>query len=160
VPLTLGRTYVRYKPFIDARIFTEAELEEIEPAPDRKGKSHGMWCNCTACEAAFCIVGGEIVHLREHRTKTKRELMAFLDLSYGLNSYSVVLFPWVYNNFIDLLGRPTMFLISGKKGRKNTIVATEVVDVVEVAEAVGWQPEKVIDISKGRQIKMRKKRAA
>jgi DNA polymerase-3 subunit alpha len=158
VPLVIGHIHARYRPFIDARIYPEAEVLAMPEKPEREGKLHGWHCGCKLCEAAFCIVGGEVVRIKTIRTKKKQELMCFVDFSYGINSYSVTFFPFLYNKFIDLLSRPTLFLVSGHRARANTVTATDLVDVVEVAEAVGWEPEKVIDISKGRQIKMRKKK--
>ena len=80
----MGHTYVVYKPFIDKRIFTEAEVAELPEQPKMRNKKHGIYCNCRECEKAFCVVGGEVVNTKVVKTK-KKETMAFVDLAYGMS---------------------------------------------------------------------------
>lgn len=160
ISLSQNRLYIDYKPFIDTRIFSEAEIEELPSKPPKKGKQHGSFCNCKGCEAATCTVGGEIVSTKIIRTKRKNELMAFLDVAYGADRYSCTLFPYQYKTFATLIKRPTLFLMSGQKDDsqgKLQIIVNDVVDVKDLAKEFGYKPGKVVSINRA---KRRKKKAA
>jgi len=158
VPLSLGQIYMRYKPFIEARIFTEEEVDKLPVQPKRKGKKHGLYCGCKECEEAFCIVGGEVVNTKITKTKAKRETMAFVDIAFGLNHYNCVFFPFMYVKYEELLKRPTVFLVSGHKGREGNVLVSELVDVIDVAEANDWRPDTVVNIGSRRVAKKLKRR--
>lgn len=158
ISLSQGAKILRYKEFIDARIYTEEEIEDIPAKPRRKGKRHGTFCVCKDCEAAYVIIGGEIVNVKRIKTK-KDEVMAFIEVAYGVNQYNVTVFPYQYKDYGHLLDLPSAFLIAGHKDDRGQIMALEIREVVEVAEELGWEPakQKVTHISQGREYKKRKK---
>jgi DNA polymerase III alpha subunit len=82
----------------------------------------------------MCVVGGELVNIKVIRTKAKQQLMAFADFAFGTNSYSVTLFPWVYERHAELLKQPTAFLVAGHKDDRGQIAAYLVSDVIDVAK--------------------------
>jgi DNA polymerase-3 subunit alpha len=130
---------LKFKPFLDDRIFTDAEIEELPQHPKRKGKKHGNWCTCSACEKAQCVVGGEIVHLKVIKT-SKGDWMAFADLAYETNQYSCTFFPKMYEEYEEMLKGQSLVMISGYKDDRDQIVAIEMADVFSIAEEQGWQP--------------------
>jgi DNA-directed DNA polymerase III PolC len=145
ISLYQGSTILRYKPFLDRRIYTEEEVEDLPSAPARRGKKHGVFCACKECEASFCIVGGEIVAVKRVLTKKNREPMAFIDVAHDTSQYSCTLFPFIFAKYEEILNRPTAFLIAGKKQLregKHQVVVAEMKDVIEVANANGWNPDR------------------
>jgi DNA polymerase III alpha subunit len=150
ISLSQGSVALRYKPFIDARVYTEDEIKELPDKPPKKGKKHGNFCNCNDCSASECIVGGEVVNVKVIKTKQRQEEMAFVDVAHGVNQYNCTLFPYAYRQFHQLLDRPTALLFAGHKDRKGSILVNEVVDVVELAKAKGWEPEKVVSLQQAR----------
>ena len=124
--------------FIDNRIYTDQEIDELPAHPQRKGKEHGNWCTCKRCARSYCVVGGEITNLKVINTK-KGDKMAFIDVAYDANQYSCTLFPKVYEQYTELLKRQTLFLIAGFKDNRGQIIVTELADVYSVAEEQGWE---------------------
>ena len=139
VSLSRGRLMMQYREFIDKRIFTEEEIEELPAKPRKKGKEHGNFCACIKCEDAACIVAGEVVSSKIIKTKND-EMMAFLDIAYGTNHYRCTLFPFVYSQVYKLIERPTILLIAGHKDDRNQIIVNDVVDVVDAAREQGFEP--------------------
>ena len=138
VSLTQAAFISRYKRFLDERIFTEAELEELPAHPKRRGKRHGNWCTCSDCQESQCIIGGEITATKIITTR-KGDKMAFIDVAYDVNQYSCTIFPREFARFEDLLRRATLFLVAGYKDDRDQIVVTDMGDVLTVAEEQGWE---------------------
>lgn len=134
VPMSIGSTTLKYHDFLESRVFTMDELDEVPAKPDRKGKKHGAFCTCEPCVAAEVVVGGEVVNVKVIHTRQSQEQMAFVDFAFGTDSYSVTLFPWAYRKFGPLLERPTAFLVAGHKDNRNSIMAYEISDVVDVVK--------------------------
>jgi len=139
VSLTQSAWLLQFKPFLDERIFTDAEIEELPRHPQRKGKKHGNWCKCSACEKAQCVVGGEIINLKVIKT-SRGDDMAFADLAYETNQYSCTFFPSFYSEYEELLKSQSLVMIGGFKDDRGQIVATEMADVFTLAEEQGWKP--------------------
>jgi DNA polymerase-3 subunit alpha len=152
VSLSASNTFLTYKPFIEARIYTQEEVDELPSKPKRSGKKHNNWCTCDECEASFCVVGGELVNVKVIKTK-KGDPMAFADLVWDYNRYNLTFFPEAYREYRNWLEEPVPFFVSGfKQERKegSNIIAVEMAPVLEVAKDVGWDPRKVTPISKGK----------
>jgi DNA polymerase-3 subunit alpha len=139
VSLTQSAWLLKFKPFLDERIFTDEEIEALPEHPQRKGKKHGNYCDCSACVKAACVVGGEIIDLKVIKTK-KGDSMAFVDLAYEANQYSCTFFPHTYEEYEELLKGQSLVMIGGYKDDRGQIVATEMADVFSVAEEQGWTP--------------------
>jgi len=160
LPLSLRQIASDYKSFLEERIYTEAEVEELSDKPNRKKGKHDTYCNCKECEDSHCVVGGEVINVKVITTKQKKEKMAFVDVAHGSDVYSVTIFPWVYRNCSKLLSKPTILLIAGHKQTRNgqpQILAYEVRDVIKVAEADGFKPKPKLKI---RSIAVSKSKAA
>jgi DNA polymerase III subunit alpha len=146
ISMTTGSIGVRYYDFIEARIMTADEVKLVPRKPKRKrvhGKTyHGGWCKCDECYASSVTVGGEITRLMPITTKGG-DKMAFADMVFGTNFYSLTLFPETYREYRELLKQQTAFMISGQKNDRGQITVNEMVDVVELAEEQGWEPPPV-----------------
>lgn len=158
ISLSQGMMMLRYKPFIDARIYTEEEVEELPAKPKKSGKKHGNFCSCDACEAASVVIGGEIINIKDIVTRKTKEPMGFIDVAYGANQYSCTLFPWVWKKYAHRLKEPTAFLISGHKDDRGQILVNEMVDVVQLAKDQEWDPDKVVSIGRGKKPKLKRKK--
>ena len=66
--------------------------------------------------------------------------MAFVDMVFGSDTYSLTFFPDQFREFSKLLKVQTAFLVSGQKNDRGQITANEIVDVVVLAEEQGWEP--------------------
>jgi hypothetical protein len=66
--------------------------------------------------------------------------MAFVDMAFGTNTYNVTLFPGVYGKLSAELSKPTYFLVAGHKDNRDQIIAYDIRDVIEVAQAEGFNP--------------------
>lgn len=139
MPMSLGETTLKYQSFLAERVFTMEEIDAAPAKPARKKKLHNSLCSCEACTAAEVVVGGEIIAIKVIRTKQSDQLMAFVDFAFGTNAYSVTLFPWAYERFSALLQRPTSFLVAGHKDSRNSIMAYEVSDVIDVVKELEEQ---------------------
>jgi DNA polymerase III alpha subunit len=137
VSLTQSAFLLKYKPFLDERIYTEGEIDELPKHPKRKGRKHGDWCTCPYCQESQCVIGGEVTGIKVITTRTKDE-MAFMDVAYDANQYSCTLFPKRYEQYKDLLSSAILFLIAGYKDDRNQIVVMEMADVFTVADEQGW----------------------
>ena len=158
VSLSRSKKLLEYQPFIDSRIYTEIEIEDLPSKPRKKGKTHGSFCGCEECEASACVVGGEIVNTKVITTK-KGEKMAFIDVAYGQNQYSCTLFPHQYQQFYKMIERPSIFFISGNKDDSRgatQIIVNDIVDVIEMAEEEGFEPSKVVNINRARRKRKKK----
>jgi DNA polymerase III alpha subunit len=158
IPLSVSNRVSQYAPFLEERIYTEAEIEQLPIKPKRtkkKGKTaHGTNCACKECTAAECVVGGEAISIKVIQTKRTKEHMAFVDFAFGVNQYNVTFFPYLYKQVAKLLKRPTAFLVKGHKDSDNKIIAYDIMDVIDVAKDVGWEPPPVEDeLSKRRTAK-------
>jgi DNA polymerase III alpha subunit len=152
VSLSSASVYLAYKPFIEARIFTQDEIDALPSKPKKKGKKHGNWCACDECEASFCIVGGEIVNVKVIKTKNG-DPMAFADIVWLDNAYNLTIFPGAYREYKNWLNEPEPFFVSGYKQQRDkgpNIIVAEMAAVIDVARDVGWDPRKVTPISKGK----------
>jgi len=142
--LTAANVVNEYHDYIENKIFTEEEVEQLPGAPARSGKKHGLNCGCDDCEASRCVVGGEVVSMKVIQTKQKKEDMAFVTLAFGANTYEVTFFPFVYQYCKDLLGlKDTAILVQGKKDPKGTILAADAIDVLELASDENYDPKKM-----------------
>jgi DNA polymerase-3 subunit alpha len=156
ISLSQGALLLKYRPFIDDRIWTELELQSLKDKPPRKAKKHGLFCKCDLCQQATCTVGGEIIGVKEINTKNG-DKMAFVDLGYGINNYSCTFFPVMYSEYNNLFKKPTAFFISGYKDASRgqlQIIANNMADVLEVAQEQGWKPSN--KIKKKKQLKLLK----
>jgi DNA polymerase III alpha subunit len=138
VSLTQGAFILKYKGFLDERIYTEGEIEELPAHPKRKGKKHGSWCTCPYCEKSQCVIGGEVTSIKVITTKKKDE-MAFIDVAYDANQYACTIFPQQYERFKELLSQATLVLIAGFKDDRNQVVVNDMADVFVVADEQGWK---------------------
>jgi DNA polymerase III subunit alpha len=138
VSLTQSAFLLRFKPFLDKRIYTEGEVAALPKHPKRNGKMHGSWCTCERCKASRCVVGGEIINHKVIQTKAK-DKMAFIDVAYEANQYSCTLFPKIYAQYEELLSKSALFLIAGYRDDRDSIVVTDIADVFEVAEEQEWE---------------------
>lgn len=137
IPLSLAKLIVKYTPFIDERIWTEEEVDELPRKPARKKGEHDMGCQCKDCKAAYCVVGGEIVKIKTITTK-RGDQMAFASVVLGTNHYEVTFFPHYYTKYNRLFNKPTAFLIKGYKDERNgqsQIIAFEMEDVAKLIVA-------------------------
>jgi DNA polymerase-3 subunit alpha len=161
VSLSIGELMLKYKPFIDERIWAERELEVLPDKPKRKGQKHGIFCTCSICEKSAVVVGGEIINVKKIVTQGGKD-MAFIDVSYGINNYNCTFFPEIYNRFHKLFDKPTAFLIKGYKDASRdrlNILVNDMVDVIELAKDEGWKPSK-LRIIKSNSKKLKLKKAA
>jgi len=80
------------------------------------------------------MLGGEIVGLKEHVTK-KGDKMAFVDLSFETDDYSLTFFPQEYRKYGHFLSKGTAILIIGNwdQGRQSTVV-NQAVSAAQLAE--------------------------
>ena len=129
---------LKFKPYLDDRIYTEAEVEALPMHPKRSGKKHGNWCDCSACRKSMCTVGGEITNVKEIITKNQ-DKMGFIDVAYEANRYRCTLFPQIYQQYSELLKSQGLVLVAGFRDNRNQIVVTEMADVFTVAEEQGWK---------------------
>jgi DNA polymerase-3 subunit alpha len=69
------------------------------------------------------MLGGEIAKLKEHTTK-KGDKMAFVDLAFESDDYSLTFFPQEYHRFQHILSEGSAILVIGDwdKGRQSTVV--------------------------------------
>jgi DNA polymerase III alpha subunit len=143
ISMTTGSIGVRYYDFISERIMTADEVAQTPRKPKRKkvhGKTyHGSWCKCEECAASEVTVGGEITRLSPITTRTK-EKMAFVDMVFGSDTYSLTFFSDQFREYSKLLKVQTAFLVSGQRNDRGNITVNEIVDVVELAEEQGWEP--------------------
>jgi DNA polymerase III subunit alpha len=159
VSLSASNVYLTYKPFIEARVYTQEEVEELPSKPSKKGKKHGNWCTCDECEASLCIVGGELVNVKVIRTRAG-DPMAFADMVWDDNRYNLTFFPQAYREYKNWLEESVPFFVSGcKQQRKDgpNIIVNEMSPVIDVAKDVGWDPKKVTPIGKGRKYRKARK---
>lgn len=140
IPLSQANLVGRYADFIDERIYTEEEFDALPAKPKKKGKKHGMYCDCKDCDAAHCVIGGEIINVKKIITKKGQQEMAFIDVAHGVNQWSVTMFAWVYKKFKHQLHKPTAFLFAGHKDDRGSFLVYDMQDVLEVAEAEGYTP--------------------
>jgi len=138
VSLTQSKFLQQYKPFLDRRIYTENEIQNLPKHPKRNGRQHGNWCACERCKLSRCVIGGEITNTKVILTKAK-DKMAFIDVAYEANQYSCTMFPKIYSEYEELLTTSALFLIAGYKDDRNQIVVTDMADVFEVAADQGWR---------------------
>ena len=136
--LTQSAFALKFKPHIDARIYTEGEIEEMPAHPKRKDKKHGNWCTCSACEKSMCAIAGEITNVKEVVTKNK-DKMAFIDVAYEANRYACTLFPKTYEKYSELLKSQGLVMIAGFRDDRGQIVVLEIDDVFSVAKEQGWE---------------------
>jgi DNA polymerase-3 subunit alpha len=143
ISMTTGSIGVRYYDFIAERIMSAEEVSETPRKPKRKrlhGKTyHGSWCKCEECLASEVTVGGEITRLSIITTRTK-EKMAFADMVFGSDTYSLTFFSDQFKEYGKLLKVQTAFLVSGQRNDRGNITVNEIVDVVELAQEQGWTP--------------------
>ena len=143
VPMTLTSQAHQYNEFIERKIYTEQEFDELPAKPQRQGKKHGRYCSCKACASAAVVVGGEVTNISTTKTKKDKEEMAFVDFAFGANQYSCTLFPAIWREFQGTLRNGTLFLVSGHKDDFRdppSIIVNEIVDVYELAEAENFTP--------------------
>ena len=138
VSLTQSAYLLKFKPYIDKRVHTEPEVEDLPKHPKRKGGLHGSWCHCPRCVASQVVIGGEITSTKVILTKAKEE-MAFLDVAYEANQYSCTVFPKTYTQYKDLIANSALFFIAGYKDDRDQIVVLDMADVFEIAEEQGWE---------------------
>jgi DNA polymerase-3 subunit alpha len=69
------------------------------------------------------MVGGEIVSVKEHKTKNG-DTMAFVNLEYDHNEYSLTLWPRLYDFYYSMVREGNIILAIGdwQKGRQATVV--------------------------------------
>lgn len=143
ISLSQSQLLLKYKKFIDARIWTELELHALADKLPRKGKLHDLFCGCYDCQKSACVIGGEIVNVKKIVTKNNDE-MAFVELAYGINNYSCTFFPAMYKKYKHLLDRPTVFFVGGFKDKSRgqlQVMINNMADVLEVAAEEGWKPK-------------------
>jgi DNA polymerase-3 subunit alpha len=143
IGMTSGSPVVRYYDFIEERIMTMAEVDEIPQAPKRR-KVKGSWlhgsnCDCEECEAANVTVGGEVTRTSVITTKGG-DKMAFVDMAFGSDVYTLTFFPHTYRRDHKYLREPTAFLVRGRKNDRGAITVNDIFDVIEVAADHGWEP--------------------
>lgn len=148
--LTAGNVHLLYKPFIEARVFTPEEIEELPSQPKRQGRKHGMFCSCSRCEATNCVVGGEIVTIKEVKTRKTKELMAFVSLNFGVSNFEIPFFTNIYSKYRDLLHTTEPVFIACRKSERGSLIAIEAQLVTVVAEANGFDPHKTVSINKAK----------
>jgi hypothetical protein len=59
-----------------------------------------------------------------------------------------------------MIERPSVFLVAGKKDTSRgqiNIIVTDIIDVIDLAEEQGYEPNKVVNINKARRCRRRKK---
>ena len=148
-PISTGNTVSDYHDFIEKRIYTEEEIEDLPGKPRKVRGAH---------KASECVVGGEVTNVKVITTKKKKEQMAFVDVVFGTNNYNLTVFPFAYRKYGKLLKKATALFFVGNKDEQGGIIVTHVDDVVEVANEVGWEPpKKVIEMPKRRAMATRKK---
>jgi DNA polymerase III alpha subunit len=144
LPITLETKAHQYNEFIERKIFTEQEFDALPAKPPMQGKKHGMRCPCKACKDAAVVVGGEITNITTTHTKKTKEEMAFLDVAFGANQWSLTLFPAIWRQYQQLLNDGTLFLFSGHKDdfrEPPSIIVNDVADVYELAEREDFNPD-------------------
>lgn len=95
ISLTSVHSIQKYRDVIDGRFWTE---DEIENSPD----------------GTRVAVAGEVTGVKEH-IDTKGNTMAFVDLSYGANTYNCKIFSYMYVEFDELLKSRRPLMITGVK---------------------------------------------
>lgn len=119
----------RFKEFIEARVFSTDEIAEMPSKPE----DHKPWCDCDECEPANVVVGGEILMVKPIITKKQKKEMAFVDLAFGADQYSVTIFTktWLENK--HKIKEAQVILVAGFKDVRNQIVAQHIDDVELIA---------------------------
>jgi len=126
----------RYQEFIEDRIFSTAEIEDLPHKPE----DHKPWCDCDECEAANIVVGGEILAVKPIVTKKQKKEMAFVDLAFGADQYAITIFPKAWAENKHKIKDASVILVAGFKDNRNQIVAQHIDDVETIA--VGEQRRK------------------
>jgi hypothetical protein len=84
--------------------------------------------------------------------------MAFVTFAYGVNQYECTFFPKQFKTYSKLLRRPTAFFVAGCRDDRDQVIVNELADVVDIAQEEGWDPDKVVDIGRGRHGKKKRRR--
>jgi DNA polymerase-3 subunit alpha len=134
IPVSVGNLVAKYEEFIEDRIFTSREVEEMPSKPQRSKGRHGFNCVCEDCEAAHVVIGGEVVAIKEIKTK-KGDKMAFVDIAFGINHWNCTFFPFAWTKYSELMREPRVLLLAGYKDQRGSLLIYQVSDVTEVAAA-------------------------
>ena len=82
-----------------------------------------------------CVIGGEVVEVKQINTK-RGELMAFVSLAIGQDTYRATFFPPAFSRYASLTQLGSWVMINGKKDDRGGIKATVACLVDELVEHV------------------------
>jgi DNA polymerase-3 subunit alpha len=85
-----------------------------------------------------CVVGGEVVEVKQINTK-RGELMAFVSLGIGQDTYRVTFFPPAFSRYGSMTQLGSWMMINGKKDDRGGIKATVACLVEELVQHVNEQ---------------------
>ncbi len=107
----------QYKSVIESRVIPSHELDELD--------------------GGSVFVGGEVVSLKEIKTR-KGDPMAFVDISFGANEYSLTLFPEQYEKYGGFLTEGNAIVVKGDwDASRHTVVVKNAITAKDLAQAGG-----------------------
>ena len=84
------------------------------------------------------IVGGQVIRRRNQYTK-RNDLMAFLEVEDLTGSFELIVFPAVYEKYVDLLGEGKAILVRGRLSVREDeaikVIAEELFDLANLPKA-------------------------
>lgn len=110
----------KYEFILDPRINTEDDIEKI---PAGKGAT----------------IGGEIASVSEHKIKSgqnKGKLMAFVDVVYKDNEWSLTVFKKYYDKYKDVLKQGNLIIARGRTDDKGSILVDSIAELDKLKEAM------------------------
>jgi DNA polymerase-3 subunit alpha len=123
VELTGSEDSLKYAHILETRIKSEYQVEE---APTDSGLT----------------VGGEITNVKIieiKRGKYKGSPMAFIDLSYKMDSYSCTVFTDKYYKYKDLLSEGNIVIVRGRKSDRGGLILDTMARLEDLAKALEKQ---------------------
>lgn len=103
--------------------FNKLILERVDTVDELRAKDSGD----------ECIIGGEIVALKEHKQKNGSN-MGFIELAFGTDEYRTTWFADEYRRYQHILNEGTLILAQGDwDAERETVVVTAACSVAELA---------------------------
>jgi len=90
-------------------------------------------------EGTTLTIAGEIASIKHHTIKSgfnKGKKMAYIGVSYKDNNWDCTVFKKQYDKYIHLLKDGNIIMCRGKKGEREEVIVTEMIEVKKLAEAL------------------------
>lgn len=120
VELTGSEDALQYAHILESRIKTEKQVEE-------------------AADGTGLTVGGEITAIKQieiKRGKFKGKPMAFVDISYKMDSYSCTVFTDKFYKYEDLLSEGNIVIVRGRKSDRGGLLLDTMARLEDLAQAL------------------------